>query len=433
MQPDEPVHYEDFDSLTGGDNSLAAESFAPSVADDAARRKRQKTFYMVVAVVGCMAAGGVWALFFRSPSVSDVPQPVATAPVPVVPSTDQPTADTAQEGLVPLPEGVTTPQEANAENTAAAPLPMPAESAAASGAAAPSIMDVQKMVAAASVQPVTAPPNTVAEATQPPMPAEGMDAAAPIEALPPVMDQAATIVPAPQPVQNTTAETSAPAPVTAPTTDQAVTSEAMMPPPVEALAPQPVPMAAAPATPEMAPVADPAMNDRLSALENQLQMLASEMQAAKNTPAQGMDPALGQMLQNLTGKLEQITTQVDAIEQRVSTNETTAPVSTETNTAPIDKVIEVKEEVPVKKAAPPVKRKPVVKRAPAPRAAPKAVTAWELRSAQPGVAWIGRVGSGEMARYGVGDNVPGLGTVQSVDQDASGMWVVRTTGGMVRQ
>ena len=76
---------------------------------------------------------------------------------------------------------------------------------------------------------------------------------------------------------------------------------------------------------------------------------------------------------------------------------------------------------------------------PTPPAAPARTTApsmgvnWQLRSAQPGRAWIAQPGTQEMRSIAVGDEVPGLGRILSIAQGADSRWVVRGSMGSVNQ
>lgn len=287
-----------------------------------------------------------------------------------------------------------------------------------------------------------------------PVPAPAAVAVAPA----PVASTAAIVPPPPLPAGVTT-DPAIPAgqlqPVT--TSDATKPVDSAMPAPV---VPDLVPADETQATEEAAIVADttppvdPQAMERLVAMETQLQELSATLVNLNNMPAPaasasgGVDNATLEKISALTLQLDQMVSQLDALDQRTTTlaTEVQNVATAEVPKAPtkIEKVIATKEEeeifepslsdempkpaTPVKKAAAPVK-KPVVKKA----AAPAPVRSWELRSAQPGIAWLGRPGSGEMARYAVGENVPGLGTVRSVSQDANGNWSVNTNGGVIRQ
>lgn len=71
--------------------------------------------------------------------------------------------------------------------------------------------------------------------------------------------------------------------------------------------------------------------------------------------------------------------------------------------------------------------------APAPAASGATGVNWQLRSAQPGRAWIAQPGTQEMRNVAVGDEVQGLGRILSIAQGADGRWTVRGSMGSVSQ
>lgn len=60
-------------------------------------------------------------------------------------------------------------------------------------------------------------------------------------------------------------------------------------------------------------------------------------------------------------------------------------------------------------------------------------SAWVLKSAKPGTAWVATKGSSELKTVSVGDVLSGVGKITSIDRDSSGRWVVSGTKGFVRQ
>lgn len=98
--------------------------------------------------------------------------------------------------------------------------------------------------------------------------------------------------------------------------------------------------------------------------------------------------------------------------------------STETTMAP--KIQEPAATV-VKKPAVTASKAPVKRSIPAPKS-----IKWVLKSAQPGVATIARSGSSDLRKIEIGQNVSGLGKIQSVKIE-NGVWVVRGTSGTVTQ
>ena len=61
-----------------------------------------------------------------------------------------------------------------------------------------------------------------------------------------------------------------------------------------------------------------------------------------------------------------------------------------------------------------------------------AVKPWVLKAAQPGKAWIARQGAKDIKAVQAGDNVQGIGRVQSI-LFVSGRWIVQGTSGQIRQ
>ncbi len=438
MATDNQNDFDEFDNLVEEGQTTDSFDSAPAV-----KPKKKSSGILIVfllALVG-VAGGAVWFLFLN-PGAQTMMAPEQTAEMaaPVV-------ADNA------LPPGVSPTEVPVDPNAAATPGVDP------NAVAAPSPVDAAVVDPAAPVAPVDA-----VEATTPPV--DGMTA----EALPPPAD--AALMPTPEtpvtdpnaPTATTDATSPAMPPVEqgAPVTPEAATGDtnmiaAQLPTPTTETAPAeaavetPVDTATQPAV--IAPVEampaqgsgqiDAASADRLNKIEQQLQEVSATLSAVQSaTPTtQSADPAMNAALQALTEKLDALSKQVSDLDARTSTLAADmrnrapsaepaamiAPIETNTAETPKQeatpeaiKPVEVKQEAP---------KKPVVKKA-APK--PANTSGWELRGAQPGVAWLGRVGSGEMSRYSTGQSVPGLGVIQSVRQE-SGRWVVKASGGTVRE
>ena len=75
---------------------------------------------------------------------------------------------------------------------------------------------------------------------------------------------------------------------------------------------------------------------------------------------------------------------------------------------------------------------PVAKAAPSARPSKPVSVSWDLRGAQPGQAMLAKRGGGDIRTVGVGDSLPGLGRILSIEQSARG-WVVKGTQGQVSQ
>lgn len=108
-----------------------------------------------------------------------------------------------------------------------------------------------------------------------------------------------------------------------------------------------------------------------------------------------------------------------------------AAIATEKKAAPVPE-----DTKPVQALLP--KEKPVAVKKPA--TAPKATAKveddikprWELRSAQPGRAYIGIIGAKDTQVVGVGDTLQGIGKVKDISQQ-NGRWVVQGTTGSIQQ
>lgn len=381
-------HQQDFDEF---DNLVDdhAESIDDDLGyqDDGGRKKRQAMFYVVLLVILLVGAGGVWFMFLREP---DMPLPM--------PPQQPPVAENTLPGGEPLPPGVSPDQTAQ-ETGMDQPMPPAADADLPPAAAdAPATADMDAALPPAAETPAG-------------------DGATTAEALPPPADMPLT------PTAEAPAADAAPA-MPSPTGDQA----AVMPPatpeaPAEAT-PEAMPEAVpAPSAPETAPTASvdtSAMEKRLVEMDEKIQTLSNELVATKSAmpAAASGDAVSNDQIKALTSKLDKLASQVEALDQR------TATLATELQdraNRPAPAIVKPKA-VSTPKAAAPVTRKP----------AATSAAGWELRSAQPGVAWLGRLGSSEMNRYAVGENVPGLGRVQQVSQEG-GRWIVKTTGGTLRQ
>lgn len=438
MTAQDDQEFDEFDNLV---DEAAGEDFA----DAAPVKKKSSTglIAILLLVVGAVGAA-VWFLFLNpsAPSEEVPPAPIAEAPAPNA----DPNA---------LPPGVVSPDQQAA-------VPAPSDAPQDSSVAPPTPSEDQLQLAtdqgAAPAAPDAATPpapvdGTVAEAlppptdgtVAPPVPAEGSVPVAQAEEQPaptadqPVADQASAgdiqaALPTPTvPEVSPEAAPAMPAP-----TQEAPTPVAQEAQPVPATETT-TPVAETPAVPVQA-AADPATIERLGQLESQLQNLTQDISALRNAPAPTaaqatVDPQLGNKIDSLTEKLEQLTKQVDALDTRTTTlatelqNRPTASERKASEPSAIEPVAQHEE--PVAKPAP---KKAAPKKAAAKPSAPKTSSGggWELRGAQPGVAWLGRLGSGEMTRYAVGQEVPGLGTVKAVTQEG-GRWTVETTGGTIRQ
>ena len=67
------------------------------------------------------------------------------------------------------------------------------------------------------------------------------------------------------------------------------------------------------------------------------------------------------------------------------------------------------------------------------RPAPSATPDWILKSAKPGMAWVGKRDSRELNTVSVGDTLPGIGIITAIIKDSAGRWVVSGTNGTISQ
>ena len=386
--------FDDFDNLT--EDTPAAEldedddvSFG---RPDNGRQGRQMIFYAVLAGILILAIGSAWFLFIRQPdgAVTTI-NAQEQAPV-VAESQTAPAPQTSGEASA-LPPGVVSPQDmASASNNAAA-IPAPTDGA--------------------TIVPVD--PNAVNPEVATPQIASPEVAAVENKA-PPTATISST---------GTTAE-ALPPPIAAPT-DQAVappvgTETAALPTPVDAPAMATTPAPATETT--MPPAETTAVTPVVPSVETPAAVTPTANAADANLAAE--NSSLKDQIKELNAKMDQMSQQVSSLEQQnhdlsnaASTKETTKETAKETSSDPLEPV-----------APQPVKKKTVKKtRA---KTTASAGANWELRSAQPGAAWLGKVGKDELVRYSIGQNVPGLGTIQDVTKEG-GRWIVKTTGGTLRE
>ena len=471
QQQNDQEFYDDFEALGGAQDEVdtALPEKKQSTRQQAAR---QKIVYGVVFVFLCGIVAVGWMVFGPKPQTAPLIEPIV----------DQALVETPQQAT--LPEAVKPVETDTAKSQAIAAMPAVQESASdalssvsSTGSQAPSqpVPANEKVIEVAQDAPsqteavntpVDTPVGTAVTATALPTPVtptniSGLPAPSSQVDAPQANTQPAMPTPMTPADAVTTDGTSAPnnALIAQPTeqvaetqappleaasieTKQEATTEITPSLPMVASAlPQPTAVASLPqptiqAQTTTAPtVMDPATQQRMMALEEQIKSLATRVETPSDkTNVGSANQALLKQLEVISEQLEKIEAQADALDQR-----TTSLAS------------EMQEQVQRKEVTPePVKEKEAVTEKPKtqpqktvvkPVQKPKAVTAkpaapmpqWELRSAQPGVAWLGRKGSGEMTRYAVGETVPGLGQITSVTQDAAGRWAVRGTNGAVFQ
>lgn len=385
----------------------------------AAKKKSGLIFYVIIGVV---VLAGLGLVVMQLGGGGSAPE---QAQVPA-----DPAAATA-DGTTPAP---TDP----AVDTAAAPVdpaatPVPDTAAPAPTEPAPKgFMNGDPVPPTEPVPSLPAGPALTAVETTTTPPAEDLPAPAPVAAqtpedpaviggLKPVSD-----FPSVDQIKKAPSETD-PAPIAAvepaPELPVPATPETA---PVEMTAPVPAPVAPAPdVSTSEAPAVNAAeltvLQGKLDAALAKIDGLEKDVAAAKATPSSGVDAS-----------------KIDALEEKISRLEQ----QLEDKTAALTKAQDQAKQTNDRVAAPSVSSAPSVEverparvrtTKPAPVTASVARVSWELRGAQPGKAMISRKGSsGDVRSVAVGDTVPGLGTIRSIEQTSAG-WTVRGTLGQVTQ
>ncbi len=385
----------------------------------AAKKKSGLIFYVIIGVVVLAGLGFVVMQLgggSAAPEQAQAPaDPSATTADGTTPAPVDPAVDTA---AVPVDPAATAPVP-----DAAAPAPAePAPKGFMNGDPVPATEPVPSLPAA--------PALTAVESTTTP-PAEDLPAPAPVAAqtpedpaviggLKPVSD-----FPSVDQIKKAPSET-APAPIAA--TEPAPEPAAALPvpstpeaAPVETVAPVPAPVAATPETPAVNAAELTVLQGKLDAALAKIDGLEKDVAAAKAAPAPAAD-----------------TSKVEALEEKISRLEQQLEDKTVALTKAQDQAKQTNDRVaaPSVSSAPPVEvERPAPARVskPAPVTPSVARVSWELRGAQPGKAMISRKGSsGDVRSVAVGDTVPGLGTIRSIEQTSAG-WTVRGTLGQVTQ
>jgi hypothetical protein len=436
MADQEDQHdFDDFDTLTEPSVSADMDEDLSFGKPDTSRKKRQAIFYLALVVILVLGVTSAWFLFLRQP---DQQQPVIDAsapkaPTPVIAEGETPPPQAGNAPKSALPPGVMSPQDlANANNLTGAKPAVPGAATivpvdpnsvnpevATPQVASPEVAAVEKTAAPGATVSST---GTTVEALPPPIAPNATGTTPPVSVGSAMPDAVPNAPVAPNKANVTSAIPEAPAapgmvtPANAPamaTPATPVTPDVMPPANVvaqPAMAPNVVPSAVpnAPAITPVAPVAViPANNPAATAA------------IAENTE-------LKQQVKDLTDKLDAANQQMQVLQQQAAAA-AVAPVKEEAP-APKSEAKPAKKKA-VKKA---VKKKVAKKSSSESMSSSSSTSSWELRSAQPGVAWLGKLGSEEMTRYTIGQSVPGLGVVQDVTQEG-GRWIVKTSGGTLRQ
>ncbi len=137
---------------------------------------------------------------------------------------------------------------------------------------------------------------------------------------------------------------------------------------------------------------------------------------------------------SLEEKLDSILSRLDKMEQQMSKVEGGSDANIDERLMKLQKKIDSmstsgavssvkKASVSTKKSTPRKKSRPKKR---------VAKVSWELKSAQPGRAWVSKKGQSSVQEVSVGDNLSGVGRVTSI-APMQGRWVVQGTSGSIKQ
>jgi TolA-binding protein len=159
----------------------------------------------------------------------------------------------------------------------------------------------------------------------------------------------------------------------------------------------------------------PADDARIAGIEDRLNTLAASIEQ-NQAMATGMQ-AIADQLTALNARLERLENASAAMpQQQMAVPAPAAPAPAITRSAP-----------------PPAPTAPVAAAEPAkPRKASAPRPKWSLRAVSNGVAYLAPAKGGDLRPVRVGETLPGLGTVTSIEQ-VNGNWVVRGSTGRVSQ
>ncbi|MEM9469339.1 MAG: hypothetical protein AAF988_04185 [Pseudomonadota bacterium] len=168
--------------------------------------------------------------------------------------------------------------------------------------------------------------------------------------------------------------------------------------------------------------------------------MPAEAEVIENAPVileqpQNQIPINNEALDAIGDKLDVFVSRFHELESSILTLETKL---SEQNTAMENKISSL--QTKISKAEKQIQNAKIARSQPSSQSKPQAKTTkkqapriiWELKAAQPGKAWIAQKGSNEIKAVQVGDNLAGLGRVQSIENQA-GQWVVRGSTQTIRQ
>lgn len=178
------------------------------------------------------------------------------------------------------------------------------------------------------------------------------------------------------------------------------------------------------------PIAEPANQQAMAEMDNQNQELNSRISDLENSAQQKEEQisslsseieALKKQLSQKDAELEQSQTRIAELEKTLKEEKSSS--SSAQNNAPAAKPAPT----PTQTAQPAAKPKP-----PAPAIVASPMPQWELRSAQPGKAYVAIKNSNNVLVVETGDTLQGIGRIQSIAVENS-LWVVRGTQGKIVQ
>lgn len=353
--------------------------------------KKKKSSLITFLIIGVVVLAGLGFVFLKFSGGGTSEQVASEQPAEQDPNSlanlrDQATPQ-EQKQLVEATDGVVSPSP---ETAPAEPQGfMNAESGSEpSPEAAPALPESPTMTA------VEAPPAAVP----------------PIEALPaPVAETSTASEPAPVVL-------AAPEAVSDfPSVDQikkAPSLEESAPAPVPEAVPESAPIASVPEEAKQAAETEAKLNEaqsKIATLEKELAAAQEKIVAVTETSEVSKD-----------ARVQDLEAKIAALEKKLAARESESATPRSKEPPVSGQVAETVRKAPVR----------------AVQATPKAATvkssSWELRSAQPGQALLARKGNEDLRTVNVGDTLPGLGRILSIDQSSAG-WVVKGTLAKVTQ
>ncbi|MES2728818.1 MAG: hypothetical protein V4621_01810 [Pseudomonadota bacterium] len=386
---------DDADYYMDDEDPLGAPVDQPIMQNDAPSRKSRMTSLLIIGVGAVIGLGGIF--FFLTGG--DEPAPVPQSP-----------ADMA---------AITTPDGAAVTDPAA--LMDPSLTQQPGGLPLPPASDMPGQT------PSATSPDTLA--TMPPVAADG---SMPLATAPADPNQIlATELPA---LAGSEATLTPDTPALIPSSPTDLTAANALPatpetPAVAAVTPAPAPVSA-PVTPTPTDGADAAslaaLNATLVKIDERLQTLEGRLDTQSDTQAK-----LAEDINALKSSTDKVKAAVKTDSKPVIEEVSEAKDTAVSDTPPAPKKVVT----PKKKRAltaedkayvpPAVQKKPVAATAPASNP-----TAWQLRGAAQGKAWVAKTGSSELLVVNVGDTLPGLGQISAIT-NTSGKWVVQGQTGQI--